>query len=178
MTRIITGERKGLHLYNPKNKRIRPTSDRVKEWIFSVLGSLEDVQVLDLYCGAGNLGIEALSRGAAQCDFVDTSRDAVALTRRNVERAVYLSSARIIRRDCLAYLSQTDEKYHLVFADPPYHYTGEKSLFDTVRNVLYSKAMFVYESAAKVAIQVPNDLEIVRTRQLGTTTITLSRYLP
>ena len=175
MTRIIAGRRKGLHLHNPKNRRIRPTTDRVKEWIFSVLGPLDDIAALDLYCGAGNLGLEALSRNAKSCVFIDSSQGAVSLTHKNIERAEFSSQAKIVQQDCLAYLRQAENKYHLVFADPPYQYSHEKSLFNTVQNVLYFDAMFVYESDTSVRTDLPEGLENVREKKLGTTTVTMLR---
>ena len=175
MTRIIAGHRKGLHLHNPKNKRIRPTSDRVKEWIFSVLGPLDEITVLDLYCGAGNLGIEALSRGAASAVFVDASRDAMTLTGRNIERARFTEQATLVRQDCLSYLHRSEERFHLAFADPPYQHAEGKSLFNAVQNVLYLQAMFVFESDSPVQFPIPAELSTVREKSLGTTTVTLLR---
>jgi len=173
MTRVIAGERKGLNLYNPKGKQIRPTTDRVKEWIFSVAGPLYNLQVLDLYCGAGNLGIEALSRGAESCVFVDKSKPSLELTQRNIERARYSEKSEIVRNDCLKYLETTQSLFNLVFADPPYNYRKTSQLITLVKNVLSSNGSFIFEAEEEYNGELSEGLTKQRAKQLGTTTITI-----
>jgi len=173
MTRVIAGERKGLNLYNPKGKQIRPTTDRVKEWIFSVAGPLFNFQVLDLYCGAGNLGIEALSRGAESCVFVDKSKTSLQLTQRNIERAQYSEKSDIIRNDCLKYLQTTQSLFDLVFADPPYNYRATPELITSVKDVLIDSGKFIFEAKEEYSGELPEGLTKQRTKKLGTTTITI-----
>lgn len=121
MTRIIAGRARGRRLRVPADGT-RPTSDRVREALFSSLESvvrLSGSRVLDLYAGSGALGLEALSRGAAHVVLVDDARSAVAAMRGNA-RAVGLAGAEIRRADAMQYLRRADGEFDLVLADPPY----------------------------------------------------------
>src|SRR4051812_15670056 len=119
--RVIAGAYKGRRLQAPKGSETRPTSDRVREALFSILGDVEGLRVLDLYAGSGALGIEALSRGAGQTVFVESGRRAADAIRANL-RAVGDPDAMIWVGDALAYLRRADAEapFDLVFADPPY----------------------------------------------------------
>src|SRR4051812_18161400 len=119
--RVIAGAYKGRRLQAPKGSETRPTSDRVREALFSILGDVEGLRVLDLYAGSGALGIEALSRGAGQTVFVESGRRAADAIRANL-RAVGDPDAMIWVGDALAYLRRADPEapFDLVFADPPY----------------------------------------------------------
>jgi len=116
--RVITGSAKGRKLFEPKDRSVRPTTDMVKEAIFSIVQfDVPGRRVLDLFAGTGQLGIEALSRGARECVFVDSSPASLALVRKNLE--VCKMSAPVIRSDALTFLSHGG-KFDLVFIDPPY----------------------------------------------------------
>jgi len=126
--RIIAGSAKGRRLLSPGGTRIRPTSDRVKEALFSILSGLldsfADCSVLDIFAGTGNLGIEALSRGASRAIFVDNHRDSAALVKKNLELTGFSDRSRVICREALAALKALEESgelFRLVFIDPPYH---------------------------------------------------------
>ena len=120
--RIITGKARGLHLNVPKNYDVRPTADRVKESLFNISGSKAvDAAVLDLFAGTGALGIEALSRGAQKATFVERSPRAQTLIRENLRRCGLDSRAHLLAADVSAILPRLDEKYDLIFLDPPYH---------------------------------------------------------
>jgi 16S rRNA (guanine966-N2)-methyltransferase len=115
--RVTGGELKGRRLYVPK-AGIRPTTGRVREAIFSMLGSVEGARVLDIYSGSGALGIEALSRGAAQAVLVDTNP---AATRRNVDHLALGEHARVVRADAVRFLERAEPgSFDLVLCDPPY----------------------------------------------------------
>lgn len=120
--RVIAGTLRGRKLVAPRAGSTRPTADRVKEALFSILGDVRELAVLDLYAGAGSLGIEALSRGAARATFVESARDADEAIRKNlatlglVDRAKVLRSAVEKSRKSL----EADGPFDLVFADPPY----------------------------------------------------------
>ena len=118
--RIVAGTRGGRRITAPPGRNTRPTSDRVREALFSILGAgaLEGARVLDLFAGSGALGIEALSRGAAEATFVDSDGRAVAAIERNLAQLGL--SGRVHRRDALAWLEAADGAYDVVFADPPY----------------------------------------------------------
>lgn len=119
--RVITGIAKGCRLETLEGQDTRPTADRVKEGIFSAINfEIEGRRVLDLFAGSGQMGIEALSRGAQSCVFVDRSRQAAEVVRRNLRAAKLESGAEVLCRDSLEYLTHTDGKFDLVFLDPPY----------------------------------------------------------
>ena len=118
--RVITGTARGRRLKELQGMDTRPTTDKVKESMFSILQfDIEGRRVLDLFAGTGQLGIEALSRGAAAAVFVDKRADAVKLVRDNLELCGLLDQARVRSGDSLAYL-RSGEKFDLIFLDPPY----------------------------------------------------------
>ena len=117
--RVITGTARGRKLAEPKDMSVRPTTDMVKEAIFSIVQfDVPGRRVLDLFAGTGQLGIEALSRGARECVFVDNSSASLALVRKNL--AICGFSAQTVRADALEYLAR-GEKFDLILVDPPYH---------------------------------------------------------
>lgn len=117
--RIIAGAAKGLPIQVPQGE-VRPTQDRVREALFNILGPLvEGAHVLDLFCGSGSVGIEALSRGAASARMVDASRNSVNMAKKNLERSK-LSGGSIVLSDCLQYVRRDFGQYDIIFADPPY----------------------------------------------------------
>lgn len=124
MTRIVAGSAGGRRLRTPPGDRTRPTTDRVREAMFSaleaMLGRLEGVRVLDLYAGSGALGLEALSRGAASATFVESDRRTAALVTANA-RELDLAGAQVVSRTVPAYLHRGGaDRFDLVVADPPY----------------------------------------------------------
>ena len=119
--RVITGKARGVQLKTPDGMLTRPTTDRVKEALFSVIQfDIPGARVLDLFGGTGQLGIEALSRGAKSAVFVDAREDACKLIRENLKRTRLQENARVIRSDYLDYLSRCREQYDIIFLDPPY----------------------------------------------------------
>ena len=119
--RVISGRAKGVVLKTPDGMQTRPTADRVKEALFSILQfELPGTKVLDLFGGTGQLGIEALSRGAKSAVFVDAADAPCRLIRENLRRAKMESEAHVVRADYLQFLSQCREKFDIIFLDPPY----------------------------------------------------------
>ncbi len=119
--RVITGTARGVQLKTPQGKLTRPTADRVKEALFSIIQfEVPGARVLDLFGGTGQLGIEALSRGAKEAVFVDSREDACALIRENLKRTRLECQARVVRSDYLTYLKNCREKYQIILLDPPY----------------------------------------------------------
>ena len=125
--RVIAGEARGRALVAPKSLRVRPTADRVKEALFSILlsrlGEFTDMRVLDLCAGTGNLGIEALSRGAQCAVFVDSHRDSADTIRKNLEITGYADRSKVVVQEAGAAvkrLARSEAPFHLVFLDPPY----------------------------------------------------------
>ena len=119
--RVITGKARGVTLKTPEGLQTRPTSDRVKEALFSIINfDIPGSRVLDLFGGTGQLGIEALSRGAASATFVDAGEPACRLIRENLKRTKLEADGKVIRSDYLAYLNRCREQYDIIFLDPPY----------------------------------------------------------
>ena len=119
--RVITGKARGIQLKTPEGLQTRPTADRVKEALFSIINfDIPGAKVLDLFGGTGQLGIEALSRGAASAVFVDAREDSCKLIRENLKRTKLEKDAKVIRSDYLDYLNRCREQYNIIFLDPPY----------------------------------------------------------
>lgn len=119
--RIITGQLRGRILQTLEGEDTRPTAQRVKEGLFSAIQfDIEGRKVLDLFAGSGQLGIEALSRGAANCVFVDRNPEAAAVIRRNLTENGLAAVSRVLTQDAASYLAHLREAFDLVFLDPPY----------------------------------------------------------
>ena len=119
--RVITGKARGIVLKTPEGMATRPTADRVKEALFSIIQfEIPAARVLDLFGGTGQLGIEALSRDAKSAVFVDESEDACRLIRENLKRTKLEAQARVVRSDYLAFLKTCRDKFDIILLDPPY----------------------------------------------------------
>ena len=120
--RIITGKAKGIVLKAPSGDLTRPTADRVKEAVFSMLQfDIEDRCVLDLFAGSGQMGLEALSRGAKEATFIDKSKDAIKLIKENAEKSKLSDNALVFQTDYIEFLQKNKGKsYDIIFLDPPY----------------------------------------------------------
>lgn len=119
--RVISGTARGRRLKELEGMETRPTTDKVKESLFNIIQfELEGRRVLDLFSGTGQLGIEALSRGAAHCTFVDLRKDAAALVRDNLKAVGFEEQSRVVQGDALAFLSSCREKFDVILLDPPY----------------------------------------------------------
>ena len=175
--RIVGGTFRGRPLAAPRDQTIRPTSDRTREAVFNVLAHglgdrLEGARVLDLFAGTGALGLEALSRGAAFCVFVEQSAEGRGLIRSNIEAMGLEGRTRIFRRDATSLgIAGTVAPFGLVFADPPYgRGLGEAALHSARQGgwILPGALCLVEEAAA--AIFVPGEgFEIVDERRYGDT---------
>ena len=119
--RVISGKARGVNLKTPDGVLTRPTIDRVKEALFSIINfDIPASNVLDLFGGTGQLGIEALSRGAKSAVFVDQREDACKLIKENLRRTKLEQDAKVVRMDYLDYLKRCKEKFDIIFLDPPY----------------------------------------------------------
>lgn len=182
--RIVGGTHRGKALTAPKSQLIRPTSDRIREALFNVLAhgiddfQIADARVCDLFAGTGALGLEALSRGARFCLFVEESAEARALIRRNVESLTATGQSKIWRRDaCHLGKAGAMAPFGLVFADPPYDKgLGEKALQSTVKDGwLIDGAICILEDDAKAEIAAIEGLTEIDKRVYGETQIVIYR---
>ena len=183
--RIVAGTLRGRAIAAPKHDGLRPTSDRVRESLFNILEhgiegfDLEGARVIDLFAGTGALGIEALSRGAAFCLFVDTSAEARALVRSNVEAFGLTGVTRIFRRDStsLGPLG-TLQPFTLAFLDPPYGQgLGERALAAlTEGGWLKPGAIVVVEERKDSEVPISSPFEEIDRRVYGDTQIVIARY--
>ena len=119
--RVITGKARGVQLKTPEGMLTRPTADKVKEALFSIINfDIPAAKVLDLFAGTGQLGIEALSRGADSAVFVDAREDACKIVRENLRRTKLEAYASVVRSDYLDYLRRCKNKFDIILLDPPY----------------------------------------------------------
>ncbi|MGH2838983.1 MAG: 16S rRNA (guanine(966)-N(2))-methyltransferase RsmD [Thermoleophilaceae bacterium] len=149
--RIVAGRHKGRGLRAPEGEGTRPTADRVREALFSILGSVEGMRVLDLYAGSGALGLEALSRGARSVTFVESARPALAAIRANLDATD--EEARVVTADVVGWLrSDAPERaFDLVFCDPPYDAAAliAQPLTDLLPRLAAPQALIVTESSKR-----------------------------
>ena len=119
--RVISGKARGVQLKTPEGLTTRPTADRVKEALFSIIQfDIPGTRVLDLFGGTGQLGLEALSRGAVSAVFVDAGEPACRIIRENIKRTKMESQATVVRSDYMAYLNRCNQQFDFIFLDPPY----------------------------------------------------------
>ena len=170
--RVIAGRFGGRPLVAPRGRATRPTSDRVREALFSILGSVDGARVLDLFAGSGALAIEALSRGAAQATLVDSSAAAVAAIRRNLTDLG--AEAEVRRQGAVAFCEQArrdGRQYDLVFLDPPYQRASGlgRQLSTALEPLLAASARVISESDRRAPLAL--ELPLVDERRYGDTLI-------
>ncbi|MDR1674768.1 MAG: 16S rRNA (guanine(966)-N(2))-methyltransferase RsmD [Oscillospiraceae bacterium] len=176
--RVITGSARGALLESPPGMNTRPTGEKVKEAVFSAIQfRIQDASVLDLFAGSGQLGIEALSRGARQAVFVDSCRQSAAVIRRNLQRTGFIGKSEIFCRDALSFLKSRQTPFDIVFADPPYD--GEL-LIPVLENVkLNDSAAVICEYRVRQPLpSAIGSLALIKTRKYGTTGIAFYGLVP
>jgi len=174
--RIVAGKYRGRVLASFRGDDVRPTSDRVKESLFQILGAkLVGARVLDLFCGSGALGLESLSRGAREAVFNDVSRDSLAICKKNLAALGVVAPVTCL--DYRACLSRTAGKFGVVFADPPYKMdcAGEILSLVAARGLLEEGGAVVYESEREE--NVPAGWERYDLRNYGRTKIAFFRQV-
>lgn len=171
--RIIAGRYKSVRLFSPKSQNVRPTSDRVRETIFSVLSNkVVDSNILDLFAGTGALGIEALSRGAQNATFVDFSQISQNIVRKNFEKLgikhnfVKDRVENFIKR-------KINGVFDIIFFDPPYYYERKESLVSAVlsHRLLAESGLIVFEMGSKERLSFIPELEVINCKIIGDTQI-------
>ena len=182
--RIVAGTFRGREIKGPANNATRPTSDRVRESIFNILVhgidgfSLEGVRVLDLFAGTGALGLEAISRGAKFCCFVEEDAGARGVIRSNADTCGVIGQTRIWRRDATTLGPCSPQSpYELVFADPPYgNGLAEKALASVIEGGWLAKGgVVVLEEVARAQVADPTGLALLDARTYGDTQVRLYR---
>ncbi|HUF01075.1 MAG TPA: 16S rRNA (guanine(966)-N(2))-methyltransferase RsmD [Gaiellaceae bacterium] len=174
--RIVAGSRKGHRIDAPKGVVTRPTGDRVREAVFSIVGSVEGATVLDLFAGSGAMGLEALSRGAAEAVFVERDGRACRVIEQNVEKLGLTDKATVVLRDAARALRDATARgarYDLVLVDAPYDQWSrvEPQLSELLPAVASDGGLVVVETAAGVEPILP--LDLVTTRRYGSARITV-----
>jgi 16S rRNA (guanine966-N2)-methyltransferase len=183
--RVVAGEAKGCRLKTPSGDRIRPTADRVKEALFEIVGErIRDARVLDLFAGTGNLGIEALSRGADSVLFVDTDRSAVRLIEQNLARTHLGGRAETWKTDArsaIARLKRTGRRFEIMLLDPPYGYGHTESILRRLgqHKLLLPRGLMVVEHDRRTDFPERIDsLERRDQRRFGDTMISFYEAAP
>lgn len=145
--RVITGQARGRRLISPEGYDVRPTTDKVKESLFNIIQfGLSDAVVLDLFAGSGQLGIEALSRGASRAVFVDSSRKSLDVVKKNIELCKFTAQSQTFLCDAVSFLKTTTEKFDIVFLDPPYHKNLCVSALEALGNAVNKDAVIICET--------------------------------
>jgi len=181
--RIITGSAKGIKLNAPRGLGTRPTADRVKESVFNILGDVVfDAQVLDIFAGTGNLGLEALSRGAAAAVFIDNNLESINIIKDNAQRTKLNGHVEIYKNDVIRALDrfvETGRSFDLVFCDPPYNQGLVHIVLEKIAkySILNSEGVLVIEhSKHEKIIDEWDKLQIRRVERYGETLISFLLY--
>jgi len=176
--RIVAGKYKGRRIKTAKGEKIRPTTDRVREAIFNVLGNkIVNTRVLDLFSGTGSLGIEALSRGASHVTFIDKSPVSLRLVKINLDLIGEAEKARILRGDVFKVLKKLAGKtlpFDVVFADPPYKERFHEEVLLSLKSskLLTPGAIIIYETASEFEfINFSNGFELLKSKVYGDTKV-------
>lgn len=169
--RVISGSARGKKLISLEGLDVRPTLDRVKESVFNMIAfDIGDASVLDLFCGSGALGIEALSRGAKRAVFVDKNADALSVTKQNLTATRLDDNAKLVQSDSIVYLQNTPDVFDIILIDPPYQAQLYERVLQEIaeRKLLAPDGIIVVESAENDPPEIPTGLfSSVREKKYG-----------
>ena len=168
--RIIAGTHRGQRIAAPTGRETRPTSDRVRENAFNLIGPVDDADVLDLFAGSGAMGIEALSRGAASATFVELDRDACRVINANLDSLDFRGT--VLRQDALRFVTSERRAYDPIVCDPPYGYDHTRVTPHLAR-LLNDDGLLVYESAGREDPPEVPGLEQRTSRKYGSARLSL-----
>lgn len=161
--RIITGIYKSRRLFSPKGESIRPTSDMVKESIFNMIAhNIVDSVIIDLFCGSGNLGLEALSRGASRAYFIDKSRSSIELAKKNIQHCQAENNSVILNADYATGLKLIREKVDIIFLDPPYESGLLLHAFEAIQKSKVVKPHGILVLEHKKSLDLPEEINNFR----------------
>lgn len=174
--RIIAGSRKSLRLKTPKGEGIRPALDKVKEAIFNILWSVDGLRVLDCFAGTGNIGLEALSRGAAHATFIDSGREAIDLIRQNIALCTFEDQTTLFpyaAATAIAKLGKQGAQFDLIFVDPPYNKDLVNPSIQQIAdaNLLAPDGQIICEHFPKEVLTPPEGYTLADERKYGQTLI-------
>jgi 16S rRNA (guanine966-N2)-methyltransferase len=172
--RIIAGANRGARIFAPKGEATRPTSDRVREAAFNLIGPVEAATVLDLFAGSGAMGLEALSRGAAAATFVENDRDACRTIERNLEK-LGLTGAAVLQRDVFQALAADRRTYDLILCDPPYGFDQDARIAPYLARALAPDGLVVYETTSRREPAL-DGLRVRTSRTYGSARLTLFEH--
>lgn len=181
--RIIAGKARGRKLIPPATMETRPTLDRVKESMFSIIQNyIPDAVVVDVFAGTGSLGLEAASRGAKEVYLVDRSKDAFSLLKQNIENLKFEDTCHALNKDsyeALRYLSDKNKVFDIIFIDPPYC----KEMIPEAIKIIYDKKMLSKDGIIVTKIdsieeiyEGYEEISLIKSRKYGNTTICLYKY--
>lgn len=173
--RVITGSARGRKLVAPEGFDVRPTADKVKEGIFSAIQfNIEGAYVLDLFAGSGQMGIEALSRGAERAVFVDSSQRSLRCVNENLRATKFERYAEVINRDSYDYIKHTAKKFDIIILDPPYCFNHINNILPFVADKLNDGGYIIceYEKEADIDI-IPDSLKVKKTYKYGKINVTI-----
>ncbi len=175
--RITTGTAKNKKLLVPEIEGIRVVQDVAKLALFSILGEefIQNAHCLDLYAGSGSLGIEALSRGAEWCDFVDNDRLAIEVITKNLKNCGFTEKSTVIRQDAIKFAANTENSYKLIFVDPFYTELAHKFLLKNLAEILEPEGVIAFSHGENLNIQTQiagTDLHVITHRKFGKSHLT------
>ena len=175
--RITTGMAKNKKLKIPEIENFRAVQEIAKSSVFSIIGEkVVNSTCLDLFAGSGNMGLEALSRGARWCDFVDENSISVETIKENIINCSFSEKSEVFRKKATKYITKTDKKYDLIFVDPFYKDTSQKYLLSNLKNVLNKDGMIVFFHGENLNIKDlvrGTNLKILEERSFGKSFFTL-----
>lgn len=175
--RIVGGFYKGRNLVEFKGEEVRPTSDMVRESLFNILRDrIEGCTFLDLFSGTGAMGIEALSRGAKKVTFNDIKRDSIKIINENLAKLKITDNVKVTNFDAISFIEKTNEKYDVIFLDPPYKTNLGVLTLSKISKILAEDGVVIYENE-KEYTEDTFDLEIVDKRKYGRAYLTFFKEL-
>ena len=173
---IIAGDNRGIKLNTPPTNHTRPTLSRVKEAIFSAIHEeVRGSKFLDLFAGTGQMGIEAISRGAAKVVFVDNDQTAIEMIRSNLAK-INATNQQVVIADALNILDTQQERFDIIYLDPPYDYPSCSQILASIilKQCLTETGLVILEESNTNQINIPEALEVYKTKKYGKTSI---RYI-
>jgi 16S rRNA (guanine966-N2)-methyltransferase len=171
--RIIAGSHRGQRIAAPRGRDTRPTSDRVRENAFNLIGPVDDAEVLDLFAGSGALGLEALSRGASSATFVESDRDAVRTINANLDKLKLRGT--VLHEDALRTVARERRSFDLILCDPPYDYDQQR-LAPYLAGLLAPDGLLVYETSGRADPPAVPGLDVRTSRTYGSARLTLFEH--